>query len=131
MEARRRKASALRLRFSQSLANLPRRLSQARVRSTIHRFGDTTKALALKLYRLECLLSLAQYSDTASAPVQACLSFPRACLARARNPESSAWTGENTGILRAAATRENDRVCIQQEPHFHYIRQLSIGTLSC
>jgi len=46
MEARRRKASALRLRHSQSLASLRQRPSQARVRSTIQRFGRTTKPLA-------------------------------------------------------------------------------------
>src|ERR1700686_2503981 len=47
MEARRRKASALRLRFSQSLASLRHRPSQAKVRSTTHRLGRTTKAFAL------------------------------------------------------------------------------------
>jgi hypothetical protein len=46
MEARRRKASALRLRFSQSFASLRHRPSQAKVRSTTHRLGRTTKALA-------------------------------------------------------------------------------------
>ena len=46
MEARRRKASALRLRHSQSLASLRQRPSQARVRSTIQRLGRTTKPLA-------------------------------------------------------------------------------------
>jgi hypothetical protein len=35
-------------------------------------------------------LSFAKYSDMASAPAQSCLSFPRVCLARVRNPESSA-----------------------------------------
>ena len=42
MEARRRKASALRVRFSKSLANLRQRLSQAKVRSTTHRRGRTS-----------------------------------------------------------------------------------------
>ena len=46
MEARRKKASALRLRFSQSLASLRQRLSQAMVRSTIQRLGMTLKPLA-------------------------------------------------------------------------------------
>ena len=41
IEARRKNASALRLRFSQSLASLRQRLSQARVRSTIQRLGST------------------------------------------------------------------------------------------
>ena len=45
MEASLRKASALRLRFSQSLANRRQRLSQAIVRSTIQRLGWTTKPL--------------------------------------------------------------------------------------
>src|SRR5260370_32595141 len=45
MEARRRKASALRVRFSQSLASLRQRPSQAKVRSTIQRLGKTTKPL--------------------------------------------------------------------------------------
>ncbi len=43
IEASFRKASAVRLRFSQSLANRRQRLSQAMVRSTIQRFGNTTK----------------------------------------------------------------------------------------
>src|ERR1700687_3603189 len=46
MEARRRNASALRLRFSQSLASRLHRSSHANVRSTTHRFGQTTKPLA-------------------------------------------------------------------------------------
>jgi len=46
MDARRRKASALWLRFSQSLASRRQRLSQAIVRSTIQRWGRTTKPLA-------------------------------------------------------------------------------------
>jgi hypothetical protein len=46
IEARRRNASALRLRFSQSLASLRHRLSQAMVRSTIQRLGSTTNPLA-------------------------------------------------------------------------------------
>ena len=46
IDARRKKASALRLRFSQSLANLRQRLSQAMVRSTTQRRGSTTKPLA-------------------------------------------------------------------------------------
>ena len=41
MEAKRRKLSAERLRFSQSFARRRQRLSQAMVRSTIHRFGNT------------------------------------------------------------------------------------------
>jgi hypothetical protein len=46
MEASLRKASALRLRHSQSLASLRHRPSQAKVRSTIHRLGKTTKRWA-------------------------------------------------------------------------------------
>jgi hypothetical protein len=42
IEARRKNASPLRLRFSQSLASLRQRLSQAIVRSTVQRFGNTT-----------------------------------------------------------------------------------------
>ena len=45
------------------------------------------------------LSSLAQHSDTASAPAQPWLSFPRACLARARNPETSVRTGEKIGTV--------------------------------
>src|SRR5262249_26625663 len=45
IEARRRNASALRLRFSQSLASLRQRLSQAKVRSTTQRRGSTTNPL--------------------------------------------------------------------------------------
>src|SRR6201997_4334559 len=46
MEARRRKASALWLRHSQSLASRRQRPSQANVRSTIQRFGSATKPVA-------------------------------------------------------------------------------------
>src|SRR5271166_5678468 len=42
MDASLRKASALRLRFSQSFASRRQRLSQAIVRSTIQRFGSAT-----------------------------------------------------------------------------------------
>lgn len=45
MEASLRKARAVRLRFSQSLANRRQRLSQAIVRSTIQRLGSATKPL--------------------------------------------------------------------------------------
>ena len=44
IEARRKKARPLRLRFSQSLASLRQRLSQAMVRSTIQRLGRTVKS---------------------------------------------------------------------------------------
>ena len=43
MEARRRKASALRLRHSQSLASGRQPASQAKVRSTIQRLGSAMK----------------------------------------------------------------------------------------
>src|SRR5579859_1857868 len=45
IEARRKNASAFRLRFSQSLASLRQRLSHAMVRSTIQRLGNTTNPL--------------------------------------------------------------------------------------
>ena len=47
IDARRRNASALRLRFSQSLASLLQRLSQAIVRSTTQRRGSTTNTFGL------------------------------------------------------------------------------------
>src|SRR5262245_62747197 len=47
IEASLRKASALRLRHSQSLASLRHRPSQAKVRSTSQRFGSTDEALGL------------------------------------------------------------------------------------
>ena len=47
-DAQRRKASPERLRHSQSLAKRRQRLSQAMVRSTIHRFGRTTNLLQLR-----------------------------------------------------------------------------------
>jgi hypothetical protein len=46
MEARRKNASALRLRHSQSLASLRQRLSQAMVRSTIQGLGTIVKPTA-------------------------------------------------------------------------------------
>ena len=45
IDARRKNASPLRLRFSQSLASLRQRLSQAMVRSTIQRLGSTANPL--------------------------------------------------------------------------------------
>ena len=45
IEARRKNARAFRLRFSQSLASLRQRLSQAMVRSTIQRLGKITNPL--------------------------------------------------------------------------------------
>src|SRR5438128_1405254 len=47
IEASRRNASALRLRFSQSLASLRQRLSQAKVRSTTERRGRAAAVSAL------------------------------------------------------------------------------------
>ena len=46
IEASLKNASALRLRFSQSLARLRQRLSQAIVRSTIQRLGSSTNPFA-------------------------------------------------------------------------------------
>jgi hypothetical protein len=46
IEARRKKARPLRLRFSQSFASLRQRLSQAMVRSKIQRLGRTTNPSA-------------------------------------------------------------------------------------
>jgi hypothetical protein len=43
IDARRKNASAFRLRFSQSLASRRQRLSQAMERSTIQRLGRTTE----------------------------------------------------------------------------------------
>ena len=45
IEARRKNASALRFRFSQSLASLRQRLSQPMVRSTIPALGQHPKSL--------------------------------------------------------------------------------------
>ena len=47
MEASLTKVSAIRVRFSKSLASLRQRPSQAKVRSTTHRFGRILKALGL------------------------------------------------------------------------------------
>ena len=47
IDARRKNASALRLRFSQSLASLRQRLSQAIVRSTTQRGGQHHEAFGL------------------------------------------------------------------------------------
>src|SRR5436190_17971639 len=47
IEARRKNAKAFRLRHSQSLARRRQRLSQAMVRSTIHRLGKTAKPFAI------------------------------------------------------------------------------------
>src|ERR1700682_4868103 len=66
IEARRKKASALRLRFSQSLAGLRHRLSQAMLRSTIQRLGKTTNPLA----RSERLtISTFRFGRTCASPV--------------------------------------------------------------
>jgi hypothetical protein len=85
------------------------------------------------------LMSLAQYSDMACAPAQSCLSFPRACLVRARNPESNAWTSEKdrdssrgslsgTGFQPVGLTGwmpaplENDRTNLEHELSCHLFR---------
>ena len=47
MDARRRKASAVRLRFSKSLASLRQRPNQPRLRSTTQRFGIISNPLAV------------------------------------------------------------------------------------
>jgi len=47
IEARRKNAKAFRLRHSQSLAKRRQRLSQAMVRSTIHRLGKTANPFAI------------------------------------------------------------------------------------
>ena len=52
MDASLMKASALRLRFSQSLASRRQRLSQAMVRSTTQRLGWTTKPSSTRSDRL-------------------------------------------------------------------------------
>ena len=54
------------------------------------------------------------------------MSFRRACLARVRNPETSVWMGKKIEILRAAATRENDKSGIVQDQNRHYDMQDSI-----
>jgi hypothetical protein len=63
IDARRKKARALRLRFSQSLASLRQRLSQAMERSTIHRLGKTanplTRSERLMISTLRCGRTLA------------------------------------------------------------------------
>ena len=48
MDAKRRNASAFRLRFSQSLPSRRHRPSQAKVRSTTHRLGKTAKPFAYR-----------------------------------------------------------------------------------
>jgi hypothetical protein len=77
---------------------------------------------------MRSLLNFARYSDLAFTPKRSWLSFPRAFLARARNPGSGAAAGKKIGIVRRAATRENDRASIRQQLHCHYIRQSSIAT---
>jgi hypothetical protein len=75
-------------------------------------------------------VSLAQYSDTAlhwRSP--GCHSRARVWRARGILKAVRGRT-KKTGILHAAATRENDRISILQAPHCHYIRQLLIRGLS-
>ena len=55
-EARRRKASPLRFRHSQSLASLLHLPNHAKVRSTTHRFGKTTKPLAWQGNRVKVFM---------------------------------------------------------------------------
>jgi hypothetical protein len=47
MDARRRNAIAVRLRFSKSFASRRHRPNQPRLRSTTHRFGRTSKPIAV------------------------------------------------------------------------------------
>jgi hypothetical protein len=39
------------------------------------------------------------------------------------SPDSIVVAGEQTRILRAATSPENDKVSIQQELNYHYVRQ--------
>jgi len=93
------------------------------------------------------LLSPAKHSYNDFVAVRSRMSFPHACLAPVRNPETSAWTGEKIGTaagaalnevkglgaavvpslrsgrqepLRAAASRENDKPGIVQDQNRHY-----------
>src|SRR6266851_2172711 len=66
--------------------------------------------------KISSLLNPAQDSDTARPVGRMFLSFPRACLARARNPEFRWRASGRTRILRAAATRENDRARDRARP---------------
>ena len=74
------------------------------------------------------LLSPAKHSYSVFVAVRLRMSFPRACLTRVRNPETSVWTGKKIGILRAAATRENDKLGIVQDQSRHYNMQVSIAS---
>jgi Transposase DDE domain group 1 len=100
----------------------------ALTRLSCHRFRANQVRLWLSIIAYN-LMSLAKYSYNDFVTTQLLVSFPRACLARARNPESAARTGQKTGILRAAATRENDRQGIPPNQNRHYDMQGSIGNL--
>src|ERR1700745_2348976 len=65
MEASLRKARALRLRFSQSLASRRQRFSQAIVRSTIQRLGNGKKPLARSERLIISVLTLGRTSPSA------------------------------------------------------------------
>jgi len=88
--------------------------------------AETAAAADIQLASIALLLSPAKHSYNVFVVVQSRMSFSRACLARARNPESGARAGQKIGILRAAATRENDKRRIQQDQNRHYDMQDSI-----
>jgi hypothetical protein len=54
-------------------------------------------------------------------------SHSRARVWRARNPESGARMGKKNEILRAAATRENDKQRIRHDQNRRYTMQDSIN----
>jgi hypothetical protein len=64
------------------------------------------------------------------APMRSWLSFLRPCPARKRNLEASAREGKKTGILRAVATRENDKRVARVKiklTHYYNSSQILIG----
>ena len=72
------------------------------------------------------LLSPAKHSYSVFVAVQLRMAFPRACLAHRGIPNPASGLAKKIGILRAAATRENDKRRIQQHQNHHYDMQDSI-----
>src|SRR5215510_8624490 len=73
IEARRRNASAVRLRFSQSLVSLRQRLSHASVRSTIQRLGSTTNPLACSQVRQDFFERVVELAPLIAGVSKQCL----------------------------------------------------------
>ena len=109
MEAMRRKASAFRLKFSQSLANLRQRPSQEKVRSTTQRRGKTSKPFAAS-ERLTISVSKPGKAFFCAARKMVLISAIGEKLLQKREPSEQCAQNENTAVAILNVGGMNDRM---------------------